>query len=38
MKRPSEVFAELKLKKKESLLKRKKSVIRKFLYPIEVKF
>ena len=36
IKRPSEIFAELKLKRKESLLRKKKSIIRKILYPIEV--
>lgn len=36
IKRPSEVFVELKTKKKESILRKKKSVIRKILYPIEV--
>lgn len=36
IKRPSEVFAELKIKRQESLLRKKKSVIRKILYPIEV--
>jgi hypothetical protein len=36
IKRPSEVFAELKLKRKESLLRKKLSIIRKILYPIEV--
>jgi len=34
--RPSEVFAELKAKRKESIFRRKKSIIKKILYPIEV--